>query len=74
MAQLWKDDDLEDHEFDERQAGPEYWMHKSEQKRSLSRCIKCGIKQILDLRDTGVYVVCPNKRCNYRELIIDWKV
>ncbi len=67
-------EDLEDDsEFDESRAGPEYWMHKRDYaKRKLSQCLKCGIKQQLQLDDVGVYAVCP--KCDYRELIIKWKV
>lgn len=76
MAQTWKDDDDEPGEFDESRAGPEYWMHKREKytKKHFSRCIKCGMKQTLLVDDTGAHGVCPNKRCGYREVIVEWKV
>jgi len=74
---VWQEDsnDDEPHEFDESRAGPEYWMHKREfAKRKLSQCLKCGVKQILEVDDEGVWAFCPNKRCGYVEVIIDWKV
>jgi len=75
VAQDWEDLEDDVNEFDESQAGPEYWMHKREfAKRKLSQCVKCGVKQLLAINDNGAYAVCPSKLCAYRELIIEWKV
>jgi hypothetical protein len=79
MAQYWSDpeeDDDDVNDFDESKAGPEYWMHKREKytRKSYARCLKCGMKQELFVDQTGVYAVCPNKRCEYQEVITEWKV
>jgi hypothetical protein len=46
-----------------------------EQVRILSRCLRCAHVQEFSIEDDGVYGICVNKQCQYKELIVHgWKL
>lgn len=57
--------DEEEPEWDEADAGPMYWMHKRSSPSTVSRCLKCNMKQLLDFDRNGPMAQCP--KCKYIE-------
>lgn len=76
MAESFADDEEEVPEYDPSTLGPEYWLNKNARYRikQFSKCLKCGMKQLLSVADDSCAGICPNKQCKYVERIIDWRV